>query len=243
MDPIRLLIVDDEKPVRDIIRWPFEKAGGFSIYEAPNGEEALCVAEQTKPHIALVDLKMPGMDGYTLCEIIRNQYPATGLIVVTAYSEHANAVRCLEAVADDFIAKPFDDDVLLARVKAVLRRITPDCTESNSDIIRLSGLEIRPAAREVLKNGKPVDLTAREFALLHYLAKQPNVAFRREQILDEVWGSDRFREPKVVDIFISHLRDKLGEDPSNPRIILTIRGYGYKLANPTGREPPAGGPG
>ncbi|NHM28687.1 response regulator transcription factor [Desulfofundulus sp. TPOSR] len=219
----RILIVEDEEGTRKYVRFVLEQ-NGFTVYEAASGEEALELVPGIQPHLMLLDVKLPGMDGYEVCHKIRNNHPGAGIIMLTACDEGINKVKGLELGADDYIVKPFDSLELAARVKAVFRRLS----HTPGDIpVSYSDLKIIPSTRQVYRKGAPVALTPREYDLLLFLARNPNRIISREELLNHVWGDNYLGELKTVDIYISRLRAKLEDRPDKPRLIKTMRGVGY----------------
>lgn len=221
-----ILIVDDDELIREFIFSVLEQ-NGFVVYEAASGEEALESLPVIKPELVLLDIKLPGLDVFEICRILRSKYPDMGVIMLTAYCEKADIVRGLELGADDYIVKPFDASVILARVKAVLRRLDPNYEQDK--VIYCGNLQIIPNARRVIQDGVVIELTPREYDLLLLLVKNPNGVFSREELLNQIWGQNFWGEHKTVDVTISRLRAKLKDDPTNPRLIKTVRGVGYLL--------------
>lgn len=219
----KILIVEDEEGTRKYVRFVLEQ-NGFSVCEAASGEEALELVPGLQPHLMLLDIKLPGMDGYEVCRRIRNNHTGIGIIMLTACDEGINKVKGLELGADDYIVKPFDALELAARVKALFRRLSH--TPGNTPV-SYGDLEIIPWARQVYRKGVPVALTPREYDLLLFLARNPNRIISREELLNHVWGDNYLGELKTVDICISRLRAKLEDRPDKPRLIKTIRRAGY----------------
>ncbi|MDQ0286242.1 DNA-binding response OmpR family regulator [Desulfofundulus luciae] len=219
----KILIVEDEEGTRNYVRFVLEQ-NGFTVYEAACGEKALELVPCVQPHLVLLDIKLPGVDGYEVCRRIRNNHPGAGIIMLTACDEGINKVKGLELGADDYIVKPFDSLELAARVKAVFRRLS----HTPGDIpVSYSDLKIIPSTRQVYRKGVPVALTPKEYDLLLFLARNPNRIISREELLNHVWGDNYSGELKTVDIYISRLRAKLENRPDKPRLIKTIRGAGY----------------
>jgi DNA-binding response OmpR family regulator len=178
----RILIVEDEEGTRKYVRFVLEQ-NGFTVYEAASGEEALELVSGIQPHLMLLDVKLPGMDGYGVCHKVRNNHPGVGIIMLTACDEGINKVKGLELGADDYIVKPFDSLELAARVKAVFRRLS----RATGDIpVSYGDLKIIPSIRQVCRKGVPVALTPREYNLLLFLARNPNRIISREELLNHV---------------------------------------------------------
>ncbi|MEW6275131.1 MAG: response regulator transcription factor [Bacillota bacterium] len=220
---VKILIVEDEEPIRSFVRINLERSG-FRTLEVASGEEALELIKKGVPHLVVLDLKLPGMDGLEVCRVLREQYPQVAIIMLTARSQDMDRVKGLETGADDYVVKPFHPLELVARVKAVLRRLYP----ARNSVLCCAGLEIYPEARQVKKAGAFVELTNREFELLLFLARNPGRAFSRDELLNNVWGENYFGDPKTVDVYIRRLRVKLEDDSLSPRFIETVWGTGYR---------------
>lgn len=224
----RILVVDDEKPIVDILVFNLKK-DGYEILEAYDGETALKLALEEKPDLVLLDVMLPKLDGFTVCRKIREQSNVP-ILMLTAREEEVDKVLGLELGADDYITKPFMVRELMARVKANLRRtVSQPETESseNSNIIRIGELEIDTERYEVRKAGAIIELTLREFELLKFLAMQPERVFDREALLEKVWGYEYYGDMRTVDVTIRRLREKIEDNASEPAYIMTKRGIGY----------------
>lgn len=220
----KILIVDDEKPISDIIKYNLEKEG-FETMVAYDGEEALRVIIQSNPDLVLLDIMLPKMDGFQVCRKIRETMNIP-IIMITAKEEEVDKVLGLELGADDYITKPFGMRELIARVKANLRRVKIDTTNTGSRIF--SGeLSIDIDKYEVKKREEIIELTLREFELLKFMATQENQVFNREQLLKDVWGYEYYGDIRTVDVTVRRLREKIEDDSSNPTYVLTKRGVGY----------------
>jgi phosphate regulon transcriptional regulator PhoB len=223
---INILIVDDEADLVELVSYNLRKEG-FSVDSASDGETALSKLRKGKYDLVVLDLMLPGIQGIELCRILRNDLNTASLpiIMLTAKGEEIDKIVGLEIGADDYVTKPFSPRELVARVKAVLRRsIEKPVTEK---ILKIGELEIDKERYIVSLKGKPVKLSATEYKLLLYLAERKDKVFSREQLLDAIWRDEAFVEPRTVDVHIRRLRAHLGEDPSNPRYIKTMRGIGY----------------
>ncbi|AEG16323.1 two component transcriptional regulator, winged helix family [Desulfofundulus kuznetsovii DSM 6115] len=223
MSGFRILVVEDEEPIRGFIRINLER-NGFEVREAASGEEALNLMLETLPHLVVLDLKLPGMDGLEVCRILRQKYPQVAVLMLTARGQDMDRVKGLEMGADDYVVKPFNPLELVASVKAILRRVFP----AADGVICYGDLSIFPAARQVKKGGKLLELTHREFDLLLFLARNPGRVFNRDELLDHVWGENYFGDPKTVDVYIRRLRAKLENGRANPGFIETVWGVGYR---------------
>ncbi|MFM8321535.1 MAG: response regulator transcription factor [Chloroflexota bacterium] len=226
--PRSILLVDDDALMRRSLAFHLEQAG-YRVHPAASAEEALAVAQGQSFDLALLDIGLPGMDGLDLLRRLKAAYDLP-VIFVTARRRELDEVVGLELGADDYIAKPFDVDVLLAHVKAVLRRAgAAPQTEKPSERLRAGDLEIDPGAHTVTLGGRVVDLTRREFDLLLALASQPNQVLPADELVARVWGAEFAGQPQVLYVHIRWLRQKLEADPNRPQRILTVRGVGYKL--------------
>ncbi|MED1795404.1 response regulator YycF [Brevibacillus nitrificans] len=227
----KLLVVDDEKPIADILKFTFEKEG-YQVVCAYDGEEALVVVQNERPDLILLDVMLPGKDGMDVCRAVRQSHDVP-IIMLTAKDSELDKVLGLELGADDYVTKPFSTRELVARVKAHLRRHQPKNEEKDQQhLLRIHELEIDLHSYTVDKTGEPLDLTHREFELLVYLAKHQGQVLTREHLLQSVWGFDYFGDVRTVDVTIRRLREKIEDDPSQPKYIITRRGLGYTLRNP-----------
>lgn len=230
----KILVVDDEKPIADILQFNLTKEG-YSVVTAYDGDEALEKVEAEKPDLILLDIMLPKRDGMEVVREVRKKYD-TPIIMITAKDSEIDKVLGLELGADDYVTKPFSTRELVARVKANMRRHQTTATveeeeESSNDII-VGSLTIQPEAYLVLKRDETIELTHREFELLHYLAKHIGQVMTREHLLQTVWGYDYFGDVRTVDVTIRRLREKIEDNPSHPAWIVTRRGVGYYLRNP-----------
>nr|WP_243881399.1 response regulator YycF [Rummeliibacillus suwonensis] len=229
-----ILVVDDEKPIADILQFNLAKEG-YKVVCAYDGDEALEKVEEIKPDLMLLDIMLPKRDGMEVCREVRKKHDLP-IIMLTAKDSEIDKVLGLELGADDYVTKPFSTRELIARVKANMRRhqtvTTPEeAVEENNDIA-IGSLIIQPDAYLVLKRDEAIELTHREFELLHYLAKHIGQVMTREHLLQTVWGYDYFGDVRTVDVTIRRLREKIEDNPSHPTWIVTRRGVGYYLRNP-----------
>ena len=226
----RILIAEDEDVIRDFIVINLKRAG-YDVVDVPDGEQALQVFEQSGGDfdVVVLDIMMPGIDGFGVCEKIRAASNTIGIIMLSAKSQEMDKVRGLMTGADDYITKPFSPSELVARVDAIYRRVSlaKDVAQQSGEIV--SGpFVLNSKSRTLTKNGKTVDLTQVEFQILEFFMRNPSTALERSAILDEVWGSNYFGDVKIVDVNIRRLRMKIEEEPSNPRYLQTVWGFGYK---------------
>jgi two-component system response regulator VicR len=228
----KILVVDDEKPIADILQFNLEKEG-FTVTCAYDGINALEKVEKEKPDMILLDIMLPLKDGMEVCREIRKKYDMP-IIMLTAKDSEIDKVLGLELGADDYVTKPFSTRELIARVKANLRRHQQEAereVDENNEIT-IGSLTIHPDAYIVTKRGETIELTHREFELLHYLAKHIGQVMTREHLLQTVWGYDYFGDVRTVDVTVRRLREKVEDNPSHPLWIITRRGVGYYLRNP-----------
>ncbi|WP_042220900.1 response regulator YycF [Oceanobacillus manasiensis] len=228
----KILVVDDEQPIADILKFNLEKEG-YDVVLAHDGDEAIQVAEAEKPDLILLDIMLPNKDGNEVCREIRKTQMMP-IIMLTAKDAEIDKVLGLELGADDYVTKPFSNREVIARVKANLRRqhAAPDDTVKATKDIVIGSLVIHPDAYVVSRDGEQIELTHREFELLHYLARHIGQVMTREHLLETVWGYDYFGDVRTVDVTVRRLREKIEENPSNPVWIVTRRGVGYYLRNP-----------
>ncbi|MBA4538292.1 response regulator transcription factor [Bacillus aquiflavi] len=230
----KILVVDDEKPIADILQFNLKKEG-YDVHCAYDGNEALKMVEELRPDLILLDIMLPQRDGMEVCREVRKKHEMP-IIMLTAKDSEIDKVLGLELGADDYVTKPFSTRELIARVKANLRRhqqITSMKQEENeSNEITVGSLVIHPDAYIVSKRGETIELTHREFELLHYLAKHIGQVMTREHLLQTVWGYDYYGDVRTVDVTVRRLREKIEDNPSHPSWIVTRRGVGYYLRNP-----------
>lgn len=222
----RVLIIEDDKDIVELVRYNLANEG-FQVSAAFDGSIGLSTLREKPPDLLLLDLMLPKLSGLEICREIRrddslNRLP---ILMLTARGDEADRVVGLEMGADDYVTKPFSPRELLARVKALLRRAEPPTDSPRT--IEVGKLAVDPASYRVSHNGKPVPLSTLEFRLLYYLASRPNRVFTRDQLLDAVWGTDRFVTPRSVDVYVRRLREKIESDPENPAYLKTVRGAGY----------------
>lgn len=230
----KVLVVDDEKPIVDIEKFNLEKEG-YEVGVAYDGEEALQQVTDFDPDLIILDLMLPKIDGLEVAREVRKTKD-TPIIMVTAKDSELDKVLGLELGADDYVTKPFSNRELVARVKANLRRqnsasANNDADNDNKDIV-IGDLVIHPEAYSVSKRGENIELTHREFELLHYLAQHIGQVMTREHLLQTVWGYDYFGDVRTVDVTVRRLREKIEDTPSHPVWLVTRRGVGYYLHNP-----------
>ncbi|QGU95270.1 response regulator [Clostridium bovifaecis] len=223
----KILIVDDEEHIRELIKFNLE-SNGYKVICAGDGIEALKLARKELPQLVLLDVMLPGMDGYDVCKEMRkdNSISNIPIIMITAKGEELDKILGLELGADDYITKPFSVRELVARTKAVLRRTKSQEIES---VYKFGNVSIDLQKHEVLKNEERIDLTLKEFELFEVLIKNKGRVMTRDFLLDKIWGYEYIGETRTVDVHIRHLRKKVEDDDKNPKFIETIRGIGYRF--------------
>jgi two-component system response regulator MprA len=218
----RVLVVDDDPRILSMMRRVLE-VDGYAVAVAPDGDQALELLRSDDADLVILDVMLPGADGFEVCRTIRRE-SGVPILMLTARDESSYKVTGLDCGADDYVVKPFNPDELMARVRALLRRMQPRQVE----VLRFQDVELVPSAREANRDGDKLELTAREFELLELFLRHPRQVLTREQILQEVWGFDYLGDSNLVDVRIKYLRDKL-EAGGRTRVIQTVRGAGYAL--------------
>jgi len=227
-----VLVVDDERNILELVRFNLQKEG-YHVISAEDGREACRLAREEKPDLIILDVMLPEMDGFEVCQEIQkdNSISEVPIIMLTARSEELDKILGLEIGADDYMTKPFSPRELLARVKARLRRTAkkPPETIEDSDVIQIDSLVIDPQRFEVTRGGEKLDLTPKEFELIRFLARSPGKVLTRDYLLENIWGYEYLGDTRTVDVHIRHLRQKIELDPAHPQYIETVRGIGYKF--------------
>ncbi|MEE9215804.1 MAG: response regulator transcription factor [Anaerolineales bacterium] len=218
-----ILVVEDEDNIREVVGRYLEREG-FNVREAADGYAALDAIAEQEPDLIVMDLMLPGIDGLTLTRQVQQQ-SGIPIIILTARGDTSDRIRGLDWGADDYLAKPFSPRELVSRIHAVLRRVG----EVTISELAFGDIAMTYASRQVEVSGQPVSLTAREFDLLWFMAGHPSQVFSRESLLDNVWGSDFSGDPSTVRVHMRHLREKVEQDPSEPRHLVTVWGVGYRF--------------
>lgn len=224
--PIRILVVDDEEPIIQLVQGYLQREG-YQVTTAVDGMGALQLIDAERPDVVILDLMLPGLDGIEVCRRLRT-FSDAYVIMLTARSEEIDRVVGLSVGADDYLVKPFSPRELVARIKALLRR--PRNGSPAAPAPPDTGLDIDRARHRVSVDGRAVELTSLEFGLLTALARDPGVVLSRQQLLDQVWGPEFVGDDHLLDVHIAKLRRKLGDDAAHPRFIETVRGVGFRLA-------------
>ncbi|MCL6455039.1 MAG: response regulator transcription factor [Alicyclobacillus sp.] len=239
-----VLIVDDEESIQKLVAFNFER-GGFTTKVLGDGQEAYTYIRRHAHEldVVILDVMLPGMEGIDVCKRLRQEGVRVPIILLTARDEEVDRILGLELGADDYVTKPFSPRELVARAKAVLRRVeampsgperSPE--EASTDQLTVGEIAVHLGSREVTVRGVPVELTPREFELLHFFIRHPNQVLSRDQLLEQVWGYLETPDTRSVDVHVSHLREKLERDPKAPAYLLTVRGVGYKFVNGSREE-------
>ena len=225
----KILVVDDERPIVEILKINLQKEG-YIVFEAFDGEEAVNKAMMIEPDLILLDVMLPKLDGFSVCKKIREK-SSVPILMLTAREEELDKVLGLELGADDYITKPFSIRELMARIKANMRRTEASSlakeTEKEAETLEIGCFVLDYNRYELYKNGQLIDLTIREFDLIKFLASQPNKVFSRQSLLESVWDYEYYGDVRTVDVTVRRLREKVEDDPSDPKIIMTKRGVGY----------------
>ena len=217
----RVLVVDDERSIVDFLRLGLQYEG-FEVQSAPDGQAALRLISEFKPHVVVLDVMMPKLDGLAVAQAIRGNKD-TGVIILSAKDEVQDRIKGLEVGADDYLVKPFDFGELLARIRAVMRRRNPTAGPQ----LQVQDVVMDEGTRDVRRAGRPIELSAREFDLLRLLMMHPNQVLPRDRILDQVWGYNFFGDANNVEVYVRYLRQKLGDEKH--QLIQTVRGVGYRI--------------
>ena len=228
----RVLVVEDEAAIREVIALNLRMAG-YDVTEAGSAEAALAAIDTSAPFdVAVLDIMLPGMNGFSLCENIRRDSDSIGIIMLSAKSQEDDKIRGLSIGADDYMTKPFSVSELLARVDALCRRVAraagQDTGQEAEGRMVSGGFVLDQKSRILYQNGEPIDLTQVEFQIMELFFANPGVALVREKILEGVWGENYYGDVKIVDVNIRRLRMKIEDEPSAPRHIMTVWGYGYR---------------
>lgn len=224
----KILIVDDERQLLVLLKEVFMKEGFNEIYEADNGIDAILSAKENMPNLIILDVNLPDIDGYNVCQRIRS-FSSCPIIFLTAKSEDEEKIKGLEVGGDDYVTKPFNIKELVLRAKSQLRRSTPEKNIKKENIYTFGDVYINEDTGEIKKGEKQIILTAKEYALMLYLVKNKNKVFSKNSLCEEIWGYEYDGNDNTIMVHIRHLREKIEDNPSKPRYIKTLKGIGYKL--------------
>ncbi|MCI7238319.1 MAG: response regulator transcription factor [Anaerococcus sp.] len=230
MENNKILIVDDEDPIRQFIKINLDYQG-YTTLEAASGEEAIKIFEEERPAVAILDIMLPGISGYEVCERIRTMSPMTGIIMVSAKSQDIDKILGLEKGADDYIIKPFNPQELLLRVRSLMRRVNltqVHYEKENKDSISDGPFVLDIYSKTFYKNNEEIDVTPTEFTILQNFVKNKGKAMSREEIMKATWGEDVTNDTKIVDVNIRRIRAKIEDNPAKPEYIETVWGTGYR---------------
>lgn len=219
----KILLVEDEENIRGFLKINL-KRNNFNVIEAASGEEGLNLARKEKPDIVVLDVMLPGIDGFKVCQLLREENKNVGIIMLTAKGQDIDKIMGLEYGADDYIVKPFNPLEVVLRVKAILRRLK----EKNDTIIKIDKYKLDIYSKKFFKDGKEICLTPKEYLIVKTFMENPNRAFSRDELLDSAWGKDYFGDSKIIDVNIRRIRAKIEDNPSEPKYIETIWGMGYR---------------
>lgn len=225
---MKILICEDESSIRAFLKINFER-NGFTVIEAGSGEEALRLTELEKPHVAVLDVMLPGMDGFEVCRRLRETHPNIGIIMLTAKGQDLDKISGLEHGADDYVVKPFNPTEFILRTKALIRRLEDAKGIAEEGKLLVSRAFTMDKYSQTLKKGEEyIELTPKEFAIMKIFLENEGKAFSRDELLNLVWGFDFIGDPKIVDVNMRRLRSKIEDNPSEPQFIETVWGTGYR---------------
>lgn len=224
---MKILLVEDEESIRGFLRINFQREN-FQVIECESGEEGVRKALIEKPDIAILDVMLPGMNGFEVCQKLRESFPRMGIIMLTAKGEDMDKIMGLQFGADDYVLKPFNPLEITLRVKALIRRLEGISEENNSDCIEVDNFKLDLYSQSLYKENVEIYVTPKEFLLMKIFMQNPGKAFTRDELLNLVWGIDFFGDPKIVDVNIRRLRSKIEDNSSKPKYIETVWGTGYR---------------
>lgn len=225
---MKILICEDEASIRSFLKINFER-NGFTVVEAGSGEEALRLTKLEKPHIVVLDVMLPGIDGFEVCKIIRKEHPGIGIMMLTAKGQDMDKIEGLEQGADDYVVKPFNPTEFILRTKALIRRLEDTSGVLEDDqILKSKVFSLDKYSQILKKEGEVIELTPKEFAIMKIFLENEGKAFSRDELLNLIWGYDFIGDPKIVDVNMRRLRSKIEDTPSDPKYIETVWGTGYR---------------
>ena len=222
----KILLVEDEVSIRGFLKINLLR-NDFEVIEAGNGEDGIKKSIEENPDIAILDVMLPGIDGFQVCDKLREKYPDMGIIMLTAKGQDMDKVMGLEYGADDYIVKPFNPLEVVLRVKAILRRLEKNTDVKSNEIVN-GPFVINLYSQKITKDGVEIELTPKEYLIMKTFIENPNKAFSRDELLNSIWGCNYFGDPKIIDVNIRRLRAKIEENSSEPKFIETVWGIGYR---------------
>lgn len=227
----KVLLVEDEIAIRKFTKINVEKAG-FQVLEAGTGEDGVRIALEENPHVVILDVMLPGMNGFEVCDILRNEVPNVGIIMLTAKTQDVDRILGLEKGADDYMVKPFNPQELVLRIQSLVRRIklTND-DDKKSQVLKYGPFELDSYSKRFTKDNKDIDLTPTELSLIKIFLENVNKAFTREELMQQAWGEDNKADTKIIDVNIRRIRSKIEDNAARPKYLHTVWGVGYRWGN------------
>lgn len=230
----KVLLVEDEVAIRKFTKINIEKAG-FQVLEAGSGEEGVEIALESKPDVVILDVMLPGMNGFEVCNILRNELPNLGIIMLTAKTQDVDRILGLEKGADDYMVKPFNPQELILRISSLIRRINlnmkKDQESTTNNVMTYGPFTLDSYSKKFSKNGQVIDLTPTELALVKIFIENEDKAFTREELMDMAWGNENKADTKIIDVNIRRIRAKIEDKPAQPQYLHTVWGIGYRWGN------------
>ena len=228
----KILLIEDEEGIRKFTKINIEKAG-YEVLEAGSGEEGVEIAFKEKPDVAILDVMLPGIDGFEVCEILRNEMPGIGIIMLTAKSQDVDRILGLEKGADDYMNKPFNPQELILRINSLIRRLdfSHNFESSNNSSLEYGPFKLDSYSKQFTKDGVVIDLTPTELSLIKIFMENEGKAFTREDLLEKAWGNDSKADTKIIDVNIRRIRTKIEDDSAKPKYLHTVWGVGYRWGN------------
>lgn len=223
---VKILLVEDEEPIRKFVKINLEREG-YTVFEAGSGEEGIDIARSKQPQIVVLDIMLPGVDGFAVCKVLRKEFPNLGIIMLTAKAEDYDKIMGLQYGTDDYLTKPFNPTELTLRIKSLERRLEPEVENDDNYIIQ-EPFKLDYYQRKFYKNDEEIELTPTEYQIMKIFMENPKKAMNRDEILKIVWGNDFIGDSKIVDVNIRRLRAKIEENPAKPEYIETVWGLGYR---------------
>ena len=228
----KVLLVEDEVAIRKFTKINIEKAG-FKVLEAGTGEDGVKIALEENPHVVILDVMLPGMNGFEVCDILRNEIPDIGIIMLTAKTQDIDRILGLEKGADDYMVKPFNPQELVLRIQSLIRRIK--LTNGNEDnkpqVLKYGPFELDSYSKRFTKDKKDIDLTPTELSLIKIFLENVNKAFTREELMKQAWGEENKADTKIIDVNIRRIRSKIEDNAGSPKYLHTVWGVGYRWGN------------